>query len=61
MSTSQRVAVAGVSHWHSTYDAAYLALLRELNVDIVGVSDPNSEIVRIARAGLDPSRSKTID
>ena len=56
MSTSQRVAVVGVSHWHSTYDAAYLALLRELNVNIVGVSDTNSEIVRdrASRFGSEP-------
>ena len=56
MSTSQRAAVVGVGHWHSTYDAAYLALLRELNVSIVGVSDPDPEIVqdRASQFGSEP-------
>jgi predicted dehydrogenase len=41
MPRPQRVAVTGVSHWHSTYDASYLRLLSELQMDIVGVSDEN--------------------
>lgn len=40
----KRVAVIGVSHWHSTYDASYLRLLTELEKDIVGVSDENQAI-----------------
>lgn len=45
----RRVAVIGVSHWHSIYDASYLQLLAELDVDIVGVSDADPAIAR-ARA-----------
>lgn len=41
MACPGRVAVAEVSHWHSTYDAAYLQILRDLDLDIVGVSDRN--------------------
>ena len=44
MPRPQRVAVTGVSHWHSTYDASYLRLLTELKLDIVGVSDENRSI-----------------
>ncbi|TYL72345.1 Gfo/Idh/MocA family protein [Bradyrhizobium cytisi] len=46
MTYPKRVAVIGVSHWHSTYDAAYVELLRAMNVDVVGISDENEEIVR---------------
>jgi predicted dehydrogenase len=35
----RRIAVTEVNHWHSSYDAAYLQVLRDLDVDIVGVSD----------------------
>lgn len=44
MPRPQRVAVIGVSHWHSTYDAAYLQLLVDMKVDLVGVSDDRQEI-----------------
>lgn len=39
MPIPRRVAVTEVNHWHSSYDAAYLQVLRDLDVDIVGVSD----------------------
>ena len=42
----KRVAVIDVSHWHSTYDAAYLSILRDLGCDIVGVSDRAERIAR---------------
>ncbi len=44
MSTPRRVAVVDVNHWHSTYDAAYLSILRDMDVDLVGVSDGNAAI-----------------
>ncbi|MFI5400311.1 MAG: Gfo/Idh/MocA family protein [SAR324 cluster bacterium] len=46
MSMPKRIAVIDVSHWHSTYDASYLRILRDLDRDIVGVSDRNEAIVR---------------
>jgi predicted dehydrogenase len=42
----KRVAAIDVSHWHSTYDAAYLRILRDLGCDIVGVSDRAERIAR---------------
>ena len=44
MAQIRRVAVTEVSHWHSTYDAAYLRVLRDLDLDIVGVSDRDPTI-----------------
>ena len=44
MPRPQRVAVTGVSHWHSTYDASYLQVLMDLKRDIVGVSDADRSI-----------------
>ena len=46
LSIPKRVAAIDVSHWHSTYDAAYLRILRDLGCDIVGVSDRAEEIAR---------------
>jgi len=40
----QRFAVIDVSHWHSTHDAAYCAILRDLGRPIVGVSDRDPAI-----------------
>lgn len=40
----KRVAATGVSHWHSLYDATYLQHLKDLNCDIVGVSDDSRAI-----------------
>jgi predicted dehydrogenase len=42
----QRIAVIDVSHWHARYDAAYMNVLRDLNVKIVGVSDQDSAIAQ---------------
>jgi len=52
----QRVAVIGVSHWHSIYDAAYLELLHGLQINVVGISDKNRAIVddRANRFGYQP-------
>jgi len=46
MSTPRRVAVVEVNHWHSTYDAAYLTVLQNLDLDLelVGVSDSDTAI-----------------
>jgi predicted dehydrogenase len=45
MPRPQRVAVIGVSHWHSTYGGvAYLKHLSALKLNIVGVSDQNAKI-----------------
>lgn len=46
MSTPRRIAVIEVNHWHSTYDAAYLTVLQNLDLDIelVGVSDSDAAI-----------------
>ena len=56
MTMPRRVAVIDVSHWHSTYDASYLRILRDLGRDIVGVSDRNEAIARdrAARFGSTP-------
>lgn len=58
MTMPQRVAVIDVSHWHSTYDAAYMQVLRDLGREIVGVSDTDQAIVtdRAARVGARPFR-----
>lgn len=41
-----RVAAIEVNHWHSLYDAAYLRHLRGLpGVELVGIQDPNPEIL----------------
>ena len=52
----RRIAVVGVSHWHSQHDAAYLEILRQLKLDIVGVSDSLPDIAndRAARYGSRP-------
>ena len=42
----RRIAVTGVSHWHSTYDASYLQILADLKRDIVGVSDEDARIAQ---------------
>ncbi|MBM4438285.1 MAG: Gfo/Idh/MocA family oxidoreductase [Actinobacteria bacterium] len=44
MAQPRRIAVTEVNHWHSTYDAAYLKILTELKLEIVGVSDANLSI-----------------
>jgi predicted dehydrogenase len=41
-----RFAVIDVSHWHSTHDAAYCRILRDLDRQIVGVSDSNPTIAQ---------------
>jgi predicted dehydrogenase len=45
MTMPKRFAVIDVSHWHSTHDAAYCRILRDLDREIVGVSDRNAVIV----------------
>ncbi|MSP02516.1 MAG: Gfo/Idh/MocA family oxidoreductase [Acetobacteraceae bacterium] len=40
----KRFAVIDVSHWHSTHDASYCRILRDLGREIVGVSDRNATI-----------------
>ncbi len=42
----RRAAVIDVSHWHAAYDAAYLRVLGELGVEVVGVSDRNIAIAQ---------------
>jgi predicted dehydrogenase len=51
-----RFAVIDVSHWHSTHDAAYCAILRDLGHPIVGVSDRDPAIAadRVRRFGGEP-------
>ena len=44
MPIPRRIAVTEVNHWHSSYDAAYLQVLRDLDVDIVGVSDSDTAL-----------------
>ncbi len=44
MPMPNRFAVIDVSHWHSTHDAAYCSVLRDLDRQIVGVSDRNPAI-----------------
>jgi hypothetical protein len=46
MSIPKRIAAIDVSHWHSTYDASYLRILRDLGCDIVGVSDRCERIAK---------------
>jgi predicted dehydrogenase len=46
MTMPKRFAVIDVSHWHSVHDAAYCRLLRELDREIVGVSDQDAAIAR---------------
>ena len=57
MTIPKRVAVTEVSHWHSVYDASYLAILRDLGCDIVGVSDRSARIAtdRAERFGTNRS------
>lgn len=40
----KRVVATGVSHWHALYDATYLQHLKDLQCDIVGVSDDSRAI-----------------
>ncbi len=56
MSIPKRVAAIEVSHWHSAYDASYLRILRDLECDIVGVSDRSEHIAteRAERFGSTP-------
>jgi predicted dehydrogenase len=46
MTMPARIAVIDVSHWHSTYDASYLRILKDLDRQIVGVSDRNEAIAQ---------------
>ncbi|MFQ5879083.1 MAG: Gfo/Idh/MocA family protein [Dehalococcoidia bacterium] len=46
MAQVRRVAATEVSHWHSTYDASYLRILSNLDVEIVGVSDRDAAIAK---------------
>lgn len=41
-----RVAFAGVSHWHFSVDASYLALARAAEVEIVGLSDDDEVLAK---------------
>jgi predicted dehydrogenase len=52
----KRMAAIDVSHWHSAYDASYLRILRDLERDIVGVSDRDERIAgdRAERFGSTP-------
>ncbi len=56
MTMPKRFAVIDVSHWHSTQDAAYCRILRDLDRDIVGVSDQDPAIAadRARRFGARP-------
>ena len=56
MSMPKRVAAIDVSHWHSIYDASYLRILKDLDCDIVGVSDRDERIAgtRAERFGATP-------
>jgi predicted dehydrogenase len=58
MSMPKRIAAIDVSHWHSTYDASYLHILRDLGCEIVGVSDRSERIAkdRADRFGGTPFR-----
>ena len=53
MAKIRRVAVTEVSHWHSTYDAAYLSVLKDLGTEIVGVSDRDQSIAQDRAARFD--------
>jgi predicted dehydrogenase len=52
----KRIAAIDVSHWHSANDASYLRILRDLERDIVGVSDRDARIAkeRAERFGSTP-------
>ncbi len=53
-----RIAVIGVGHWHSLFDAAYLKTLAQLtDVKIVGVQDPDLLLAsqRAAQVGEPPA------
>ena len=56
MPMPKRFAVIDVSHWHSTRDAAYCRILRDLDREIVGVSDRDTAIAadRAQRFGARP-------
>jgi len=56
MPMPNRFAVIDVSHWHSTHDAAYCRILRDLGRQVVGVSDRDSAIAadRGRRFGGEP-------
>lgn len=56
MAMPKRIAVIDVSHWHSTYDASYLQILKDLDREIVGVSDSDEALAkdRAARFGSQP-------
>lgn len=41
-----RVAFAGVSHWHFSVDASYVALARAAEVEIVGLSDDDEALAK---------------
>jgi hypothetical protein len=41
----KRIAVTGVSHWHSVNDASHLSILRDLECDIVGASERSAHPV----------------
>jgi predicted dehydrogenase len=47
----KRVAVIGAGHYHATAPPGYLKILQNLQVDIVGVHDPDEAIAK-NRAGL---------
>ncbi len=44
MTRPQRIALIGVGHYHSTWSPAYLDILQRLNVDIVGIHDPDGAL-----------------
>ena len=56
MAIPRRIAVIEVHHWHSSYDANYLGILRDLDVNIVGVSDGDAAVAedRANRYGSTP-------
>ncbi len=59
MTIPKRVAVTEVSHWHSVNDASYLRILRDLECDIVGVSDRSARIAGERAEHLAAPRSPT--
>jgi predicted dehydrogenase len=44
MARPQRVAVIGAGHYHSTWYPAYLQILQDEKVDIVGIHDPDAAL-----------------
>ena len=53
-----RIAAIGVGHWHSLFDAAYLkTLVRMPEVELVGVHDPDADLLaqRAAELGEPPT------